>query len=156
MKKILLLLFINFILALFQSSFFFEIFGSISAPNLILAFSISLIALNRTNTSLQSAFVGGLLLDLFTFNVIGSSSVLIIALIYISLYIQNYLFRGLYISILSLFVSSILYNLFITFNFNQNVFQLIYGGILTCIFGLIFFYINKTYALTPKPDKFVY
>lgn len=142
MNKFLFILGINIILVLIQSSFIVEPNYIYYMPNLVLAFAYSLLLMNRSDIGLLSALIGGLLLDLISFRVIGLSSFSLVLLLLITSYIKKYVFKGIVIQLLLLFLIDLLYllilnmpNLFIPSDYVISI-------ILTCIFSTFFCFIQ--------------
>lgn len=145
MKKLMLLTFINLVLALFQNVFMLELFGPVLNPNLILAFGFSLIALNKKDISVWSVFLGGLFVDMLSSNILGISPLLLIFLVYVAFYVQNYLFRGMHISLIMLFLASITYLVIPTLYF-PGLGAVLLHAVFTTIVGIVFYLFNRKYV----------
>ena len=109
MKRFFSLLIINIFLVLLQNSFFSEIFGVALNPNLIVGFAFALFFLDREDLYLMSGFLGGILLDLFGFSIVGLSALVITGILILFNYIRRYLFKGWVSNIVLVILGQILY-----------------------------------------------
>ena len=142
MKKVLILLIINIFLVLVQGSFLRELVAAVLMPNLVIAFAFAFFFADREYLALTSAFIGGLLLDLFGFSIIGFSSLIIIASLIFFKFVKQYLFRGWVANLILVFLTQILYANILS-GFSQTGHQLLYTGLTTLIFSILFLLINE-------------
>ena len=109
MKKVLILLIVNIFLVLIQGSFLRELMGSAFMPNLVVAFAFAFFFADREDLALTSAFIGGLLQDLFGFSIVGISSLVIIGALIFFKFVKQYLFRGWMANFILVFLTQVLY-----------------------------------------------
>ena len=109
MKKALLLLFINLILVLLQISFFGELLPSVYVPNLILSFSFAILFADLSDASYMSAFIGGLMLDLLTFGIIGVSSLTFVGFLFLFSFVRRYVSKNVLTNSLGVVVLQSIY-----------------------------------------------
>ncbi|MBT6401785.1 hypothetical protein HN803_08290 [candidate division WWE3 bacterium] len=144
MKKNLTVTFINIILVLIQGSFLRELMGPEIAPNLVIAFAYSLLFMGFEDISLTSIFMGGLFLDLFGFNIVGLSPLVLTGSLILFKYVKKYLFRGWLSNIVIVFLAELIYS-FVIFGFSQGLFSTWRGALSTLIFSLIFYMLNQRF-----------
>jgi len=109
MKRFISLLGINLVLVLLQYSFFRELFGANYNPNLVLALAFTLFFLDQEDLYLMSGFIGGIVLDLFGFSIVGLSALVITGTLILFHYIRRYLFRGWLSNIVLVILGQIVY-----------------------------------------------
>lgn len=139
MRKFLLLLLVNCILVLLQSAFFFELLGVFLNPNLVLALALALFFVGSTKEAFLSGLLGGLLLDLVGTSPIGLSSLVFVSMLYGLSFVRKYMFRGLVLRVLAVFIFSAGYLSLmggIATNFGSLVVQV---GATTFVATLIFY-----------------
>jgi rod shape-determining protein MreD len=112
MNRYILVIVTNIFIALFQTSFLNELLGPSLNFNLLLAFSFSLLLLNEDDLSLFSAFTGGLMLDMLSFNIIGSYTIVFILALYISYLIKRYFINNFAFQLFLTFIFSIVFKMF--------------------------------------------
>lgn len=95
MKKILTLIFINIVFALFQTAFFPTLFGKQALINWVLALGFAWLLVDAPITALKSVFVGGVILDILLGTRLGLSSLIMTMGVYLLILVRNYLFRGI-------------------------------------------------------------
>ncbi|KKS21866.1 MAG: hypothetical protein UU80_C0018G0002 [candidate division WWE3 bacterium GW2011_GWA1_41_8] len=144
MKKYISLSFINIVLVLLQTSFLFEFFGSAANPNIVLAFSFSLLFLGRKEEALFSAFVGGLLLDLSGFTIPGLSPLIFLSSIYLGIFIRKYIFKNWSLQFVTVMLSTFLYKQFVGFSQNLFTIEAVTGLLLTAFAVFIFYLLNSS------------
>ncbi len=142
MKKILILLVVNIFLVLIQVSFLRELVGPVLMPNLVIAFAFAFFFADREDLALTSAFIGGLLLDLFWFSIIGFSPLIIIASLIFFKFVKQYLFRGWVANLILVFLTQVIYSNILS-GFSQTSQQSFYTGLTTLIFSILFLLINE-------------
>lgn len=142
MRKFLILLIINIFLVLVQGSFLRELVGPALTPNLIIAFAFSLFFAEREDLALISAFMGGLLLDLLGFSIVGISPLLIIAGLIFYKFVKQYLFKGWFTNVALVFLTQIMY-VNILSGFSQPKSELIYTGLSTLVFSILLLLANE-------------
>lgn len=141
MKKVLTIILLNILLVLIQTSFLRELLGDFIAPNLVISFAYALLFMNFEDTSLMSIFIGGLLLDLFGFSIVGLSPLILTGTLILFRYIKKYLFRGWLSNLVLIFLAEAVYSNVIL-GFSQDFFSSWKVGISTLVFGLLFYFIN--------------
>lgn len=110
MKRFFAILFINLLLVLLQLSFFGELFGVGFLPNLVLALAISLVLNDSNDMALLSGFLGGLLLDLLGFNIVGVSSLSITVLSGILILIRRSVSKSWIVNIAYVIFAALIYD----------------------------------------------
>ncbi|MDC0449042.1 hypothetical protein OAL67_00330 [bacterium] len=111
MKKNIVVLLIAFVLSIFQTAFFLEIFGPTLNPNIILAFCFALYIGWSARVGIFGAFVGGLFLDLVTLGPIGLSSLVFCCAVYLGSILQKRVLRGLQFQVIVLILFFILHKI---------------------------------------------
>lgn len=140
LKKVIILFGINLFLVLMQTSFLNVFFGAALNPDLVLAFALALLLANKSEYSLFSALIGGLIYDLRGTNLIGESALLMIAVLFAISYSRKYVFKGWPVQILSLFVSFVLYKT-ISNAYNAGI---VVNSLSTLVFCLLMYlYISR-------------
>ncbi|MFZ5425295.1 MAG: hypothetical protein ACOZAO_05860 [Patescibacteria group bacterium] len=143
MNKVIFLVVLNLILALFQDSFLPVLLGASFAPNLIFAYAYSFTLLGLKDTSYLSLFIGGVLLDLLGLPVLGTSSAVFIILLTFSHLLNKYLLQGFSLHLISCVGAHILY-LYVVNGFSVSwSLSLLFGGLFTLGLSFIFSFINK-------------
>lgn len=133
MKNLILIIFINILLVLFQESFFLEIFGSELNINFVLALGFSFFFANQESDALKSLLVGGLIIDLISTNIVGITSTIFILIMLIASFIKRNIFNGLGIQVLVLILSVVIYKFIMNFqNFSFSL-NILTSGLLTFI-----------------------
>jgi rod shape-determining protein MreD len=166
-RKLLFIIFLFYLFALLQNSFFkyFNLFGAI--PNLVLVFFFLLIFFSQqkrnlafTGENIFYAIIAGILLDIFSYTYIGPSIILLIVLGFLLKKSQsmlknrddNYPIVYFYpLLILFLLAYNLLMGLYLYFSgLNISIINFNFGTILTIIYNLIvasvFFYSYKLIA----------
>jgi cell shape-determining protein MreD len=133
MKRFFVLLFVNLILALLQLSFFGKAFGSGSTPNLVLALAFALTLAGLGGAGKMSAFLGGLMLDLLGFNIIGISSIVLVGSMIMYDFVRKNVSRNLVMNAISVFLSTMIYDKLLGSSVG------IFGSIMTLVFCGIFY-----------------
>lgn len=110
MRKIILLIVVNIILVALQQSFIPEWIGL--HVNLVLAFAMSFFVMEKSKTALVSAFIGGLVLDLLGFGIVGKSSLVFVLVILIFDFVRDHAFNKWYFNLFFVFLSSLIYSFF--------------------------------------------
>jgi len=114
-KKYLVLVFVSFIGVILQTSLFLEIFGPKVNPNIVFALGFAFLFSNKQKYALRTALVSGVLLDLLSFNVVGTTSLFMIFSFYASKFIQEKFFKGIgvlvFLSIIFFTIYKMLYGL---------------------------------------------
>lgn len=110
-SKVIFIVFFNLILSLLQTSFFGELVGNVFVPNLILAFSFALMFKDLKNLSLMSAFIGGLIIDFLSFNIVGISPLVLVGSLYIFSIVRRHLSKDWPVSFLVHSLSLFVYDL---------------------------------------------
>lgn len=154
MKKTILLIFIMFALAIFQNTFFLELFESVKNPNLVLAFCFSLVILKRRNAALHSAFVGGLFLDLFGPGIIGLSSVLFLGFIFVAIFVQNYVAGNIFVVLVMLYVFAVIYPGLVSFSLIPKAGTVLVGGVITLVMCIVFYILNSKYVTPISSNEY--
>ena len=153
-------IFISFVLAIFQNVFFYELFGPGFSPNLIAAYLMALLALNRKTAATSVAFISGLCLDLFSQNTLGISSTILIIFVLVGDYVQSYLVKSVYTNLILLLLFTLLYTPLATLNFelgaNVTIWQLLVGAIFTAMFGVLFYVVTKRYLKPSAAGEYSY
>ncbi len=146
MKRYLPAFVIVLVIALLQTSFVFEFFGSVWNPNLILALVFSYIAVGKTEIGLFSAFMGGLILDFVGVTTPGASALIFSLFVTISVWLSKY-FHSTILSLACMtFISAFIYSalLLMTNLAGSADFAKCLGTALTTtIFLFVFYLINK-------------
>ena len=142
MKKVLILLIVNIFLVLIQGSFLRELMGSAFMPNLVVAFAFAFFFADREDLALTSAFIGGLLQDLFGFSIVGISSLVIIGALIFFKFVKQYLFRGWMANFILVFLTQVLY-VSVLSGFSRPSGELLYTGISTLLFSILLFLANE-------------
>ena len=151
MKKVLILLIVNIFLVLIQGSFLRELMGSAFMPNLVVAFAFAFFFADREDLALTSAFIGGLLQDLFGFSIVGISSLVIIGALIFFKFVKQYLFRGWMANFILVFLTQVLY-VSVLSGFSRPGGELLYTGISTLLFSIFLFLANeKVLSYFKKP-----
>lgn len=145
MKKFLIIVFVNILLVLLQTAFLRELVGASATPNLVLAFSFSLFFMDLENLSLMSAFVGGLLLDLFGFSIVGLTPLVITGSLVLVTFVKRYLFRGWISNLLLVFLAQLIYLGVISGAFSLDSTAL-YSSTTTLFLSLAFYLINQNFT----------
>jgi cell shape-determining protein MreD len=154
MKKILILIVSNLILALMQLSFFPNLISV--QINLVLALSMAFFMIGSNKASIQSAFVGGLILDLFGIDVIGISPLVFILFIMIFNFVRNHTFNSWYFNLFLVFLASISYTNVMSLPiilFNKNVIIEGIGSTIVC--GLFYLFLLRYRGLIESSSYFV-
>jgi len=143
MKKALLLLFINLILVLLQISFFGELLPSVYVPNLILSFSFAILFADLSDASYMSAFIGGLMLDLLTFGIIGVSSLTFVGFLFLFSFVRRYVSKNVLTNSLGVVVLQSIYVWFILGFKAIGISKLLISGVVTLLAVFMFQFILK-------------
>lgn len=98
--KIFLVILINIVFGVIQTSFFSGLVNNLFVPNLILILAFSLMYKDLNELSLMSAFVGGLILDLLGFNIIGLSSLAMVGSLYLFSIIRRHVSKSWFTNLL--------------------------------------------------------
>ena len=144
MRKNIAIIIICLVFVIFQESFMLEFFGSALNPNLIIALSFSFIFIDDYDPALFTALIGGLLLDFLRVGIVGLSSFLIILLLVFSRWIKKTIFRGVWIQIVMIIVSTIVFKLVI--NYPDVIYsgKILFSGLLnSTVSSLIFLILNR-------------
>lgn len=136
MRKYVVLIFVNILLATLQLSFFSKLLGNGYAPDLILAFAFAFAFLDMNEEAYFSAFAGGLFLDLLGFNIVGSSSVLYVGSVVLFLVVQKFISKGMLVKILGFLVFSYFLS---TIRSDVNILVQIFGSCLSLFFAFLFY-----------------
>lgn len=140
-KKYFTLSLLIFTLVLFQTSFFPVFFEKGLNPVLVISLIFALFLLDRTKYALFSAFIGGVLLDILGFTLLGSSSLVFVLCIMATILIRKYVLKNA-ISQSILCISSVLiYSVFITYPNKLPIENVVYGSILTLLISYVFYYL---------------
>ena len=144
MRKTLYIIFINLILAVLQNAFFPELFGANFTPNLILAFGFSFLFINKEEEAGTSLLIGGLVLDLLSFNTVGLSSLSFLILLEISILIRKYLTKDLFMQVALIFATNAAYILVLSIksHYFVNYFHIFLVSLFTCAISLIFYFLE--------------
>lgn len=145
MKRFFVLLIINIVLVMLQNSFFAELFGANSNPNLVLAFAFGLFFLDREDFYLMSGFLGGVLLDLFGFSIVGLSALVITGTLILFSYIRRYLFKGWLSNIVLVFVAQITYIALLSGSMSVTK-PTFFSGISTMLISVVFYIITQNFG----------
>jgi hypothetical protein len=94
MRKYVLLILLNIVLALVQTAFLPSFLGAKATPNLVFALGFALLLNAQTELALFSILIGGLFVDFFVIDIIGLSAFLGTASLYSVYLLRNYFFRG--------------------------------------------------------------
>lgn len=108
--KIVLVVLINIIFSLIQTSFFSNLVGSVFVPNIVFIFAFSLMFWDLKKLSLMSAFVGGLFLDLLGFNIVGLSSLIMVGSLNLFFIVRRHFSKGWVVNLLFFSLSLVLYD----------------------------------------------
>jgi hypothetical protein len=145
MKRFIILFALNIVLVLIQNSFLGELFGFSYSPNLVLALAYSLFFMDLNDLSLMSGFIGGLLLDLFGFSIVGLSALTITGTLVLFTYVKRYLFRGWTSNLVLVFLAQIVYiNMLIGAGSLPR--PVIISGLSTLVFSLGFYLLVQSFA----------
>jgi len=132
-----------FLLSLLQVSFLSELFGAKYNPNLVLAFTLSLILLGSLEFGLYSGFIGGLMLDLMSVSLFGFSALLNVSFVLCIFYIRKTFFKGnVSFSILA-FSANFLYLALVNLPRSANLYFYIFPSVSTLLFLWVFYAIVK-------------
>ncbi|OGC57848.1 hypothetical protein A3H26_00095 [candidate division WWE3 bacterium RIFCSPLOWO2_12_FULL_36_10] len=132
-----------FLLSLLQTSFLSELFGAKYNPNLVLAFTLSLILLGSLEFGLYSGFAGGLLIDLMGVSIFGFSSLLNVLSVLCIFYIRKTFFKGNISFSIFAFIFSFLYLVLVNLTKLGNPYLYIFPSLSTSVFVWIFYLIVK-------------
>ena len=94
MKKVILLIFINIVLALFQTAFFPTLFGKHFYINWVLLMGLAWFYVDAPVTAMKSVFIGGTILDVLTGSRPGLSPAIMTLGLYVLILIKKSLFKG--------------------------------------------------------------
>lgn len=145
MRKIIELTIANIFISLLQTAFFLELFGAVN-PNLVLANAYSYFYGNSIRTSLISAFVGGLIIDLLGVGIVGITPLFFVIAILLSDFIKKYIFRGWITNIISLSVASAGYTILSNYPSPVNTHDNLVSVFLTLAFSFVFYFLNRAYT----------
>ena len=144
MKKFLTIFFMNLVLVLLQLSFFGELFEGAFTPNLVLAFGFALTFGSLANSAKVSVLIGGLLLDLLGFNLVGHSSTVIIACMIMYDFIRRNVSKNVLLSAAAVFLSSLVYDKLLGMSPSLFFVQSQISALVTlAISGIFYFLINN-------------
>lgn len=144
MKRIVFLVTINLILALFQSSFFPQLFGVYYNVNLIFAFAYAFLASNKIKEALISILIGGLILDLLGFSIVGFTSLILTVLLYLAIFIRKYVFKSWVLQVVLVVLADYGYRLILKYPRVEITFDLFLGTVFTVLFTLLFYFLLKS------------
>lgn len=142
-KDYLIITFIIFILALFQTSFFAEVFGNSLNPNLILVLVFAFLFMDKTQEALFSTFVGGLLLDTLGNSIMGLSSLLLVCAVLLTLFAKKFVQESKYFQGILLLGSYLVYAVVINLNNPVITFKLFIGAFLTLLLAYVSYVFMK-------------
>ncbi len=145
MRKYIVLLIVNFILLIFQSSLLLEIFGAELNPNILFALAFSLILLDEHELAVLSGFIAGLLLDLNSNHIIGTSLLFVIIMIYITILFKKTFIRGWLFQLILLFLCVLFYKFIFSLNLFVLTAPVFYSGILTILISIAFYFVILRY-----------
>lgn len=147
MNKYFAILVINIILSLLQVSFFNEVFGAFINPNFVIAFAFSLLLLDEEDTSIYSAAVGGLLLDLVSFSTTGLFMLVYSVMLYILYLIRRYVFKNFWFQLIVIFILNFISRDFDNYLNGKHLFenfgQFVISSLLTVFITLMFYALNS-------------
>ncbi|MFC1756054.1 hypothetical protein ACFLZK_01560 [Patescibacteria group bacterium] len=144
MRKSIAIIIICLVFVIFQESFMLEFFGGAINPNLIIALAFSFMFIDDYRTAMFTALVGGIFLDFLGVGIIGLSSFLLILFLLFSRWIKKTIFRGIWIQIVMIIVSTIVFKLVI--NYPDMIYsgKILFSGLINSIISsLIFLVLNK-------------
>ena len=150
MRTFVVLVFMNLVIGLFQTSVFPELMVASHVPNLVVAFSFALFLFGKEKRSLQSAYIGGLVVDFLTLATPGISSLLMVSALLAVSFIKRFIYKGPITSGILLYIFSVLYAFVITIpNFVWDS-KVLFGAFLTFLASLVFYQLvlKKFYSVS--------
>ncbi|MBI2414240.1 hypothetical protein HYV31_00135 [candidate division WWE3 bacterium] len=154
MKNILILVFINLMLVLFQDSFLANLLTFDFVPTLLLALSFGFILSDKEDLSYKSAFIGGLLSDFLDFRIVGESSLILVVCLFLFSLFRRYVSKNIISNFVGVFVVNSIF-LFLTASVSSiSIYNYITNGILTFLTSVIFYFFIQ--SLTASSMKNVY
>ena len=139
MKKLLIILFANLALLLFQESFTFELFGSSLNPNLIAALGFAFLFADDDSNATKSIFIGSILLDLIGVGVVGLTLVFYIVIFQLAIYVRNFIFKGVGTPLVFLLISTILYKMAVENLRWELDFRFVLSAVITLMISFVFY-----------------
>lgn len=149
-KKHLLLTFTLVILGLFQTSFLFELFGEVN-PNIILALVFAFLYASKTEDALFSAFVGGLIIDLMTSNILGISSLALVVFTLAAGLVRKYAASNMFSQSIMCISTALLYSVVTNFNVKLNFSGVLFSSTLTLLVSIVIYLVVNNFGNERKP-----
>ncbi len=128
------------LLVLIQTSFLNVFFGPVLNPNLIIALPFALMLAGKSDYSLFSALIGGLLFDLQGHGLLGLSPLLMVTLLYAISYSRKYVFKGRLVQIILIFAAFVIYTVVLS-SYSPVVFLNALSTLIACL--LLHLYISR-------------
>ena len=127
-----------FVLALFQTSFLSVLFGAKYTPNLVLAFTLTLVLLGSLEFGTYAGFIGGLMLDLMGVSIFGFSALLNVVIVLTVFYTRKTFFKSNVSFSIYVLVSNFMYLFLVNLTRLGNPYLYILPSISTLISVLVF------------------
>jgi rod shape-determining protein MreD len=143
-KNYLVITIFLFILVLFQTSFFSEIFGRFLNPNLVIALVFAYLVMDKAQEAFFSAFVGGLLLDISGNTIVGLSSLILVSIIIFTLLAKKLVQKGGILLTVILLIAFPVYTMIINYPNYIISLGLLIGALSTLLTGYIFYLIIRS------------
>ena len=141
MRKYLLVVGANIVLALVQTSFLYNLLPLKYYPNLVFSFGYSFILLGFIDYGFVSLISGGLFLDFAGVSLTGLSSILFTFLSYLGTLVRRFFTNILWVQFLFFFLVNILYLYII--NYPLMTFDYFVSAFVSCIFLGFFYWLLK-------------
>lgn len=138
MRNIVILIFLNTTIILVQNSFLSVLLPPTYVPNLLLALSFTFTLYDKDTVAYMSALIGGMLFDLLTFNIVGETSLIFVASLFLFSQYRRYFSKTVFSSLLGVLISNSLYLWLIGYFASPKVSMFLINGLLT--FGTIYLF----------------
>jgi len=140
MRKYILLIILNIIVVLLQSSFLGELFDYSYIPDFVLVFSFAFLLDDQKELALGNAFIGGIVLDLLNLKVFGVYASVLVVLIGLVYVLQKLLVKTLFFqSVMFVLAVTIFRWLFLQGSFKQALI----GGVVTSLVSVFLYFVIK-------------
>ena len=126
------------VLVLVQESFLLEFFGSYLNPSLVIALAYGLLLTDDESLALYSGFFGGLMLDMVGVGLVGLSSLVLVVLLLVAIFIRKTVFRGFGYQLLMIVLTNVIYVLVLNFPNLGFSSGLLFSGALSGLIALAF------------------
>ena len=153
-KRFLTVFILVFVLSITQTSFFNELLGITYNPNIVLALAFALLLADQFELSMFAGLIGGFLIDLTGFGVIGISSLSFVIVLLISHLIKRYVFKSFAFQMFVIFGLGLMLKL-IAFKGGGGFWELnLVSVLLTILMTLIFYSVTQYLILREMKSEY--